>query len=205
MNLRTHSIIVVLLILLSGCFNIKQPQPEIDYYTLEYDPPAVNGAPTLPFVLKMEPFSTSPVYDSTKILYREKAYKRSEYAYHKWRAAPGDLVTALLARDFGATSLFKAIILSESVPAYSHVLTGKVEEFYQGSESDHWEAVLSVSITLSSFMAPDIHDAVLFQKRFTAREQCSQKSPESFVEAMSSAMKRLSGEIIQDIYERLKE
>jgi ABC-type uncharacterized transport system auxiliary subunit len=187
-----------------GCFNVKQPQPKIDYYTLEYDPPVVSESPALPFILKMEPFSTSPVYDSARILYREKAFKRSEYAYHKWRAAPGDLIAALLARDFAATSLFKAVIFSESVPAYSHVLTGKVDEFYQRSENDHWEAVLSISITLSSFMTHDIHDAVLFQKRFTVQEKCRQKTPGSFVEAMSRAMERLSGEIIREVYNSLK-
>ena len=204
MNPKIQIAIVVLLVLLTGCFNVKQPQPEIDYYTLEYDPPTASGAPTLPFILKMEPFSTSPVYDSTRILYREKAFKRSEYAYHKWRAAPGDLVATFLARDFAATSLFKAIIFSEAVPDYSHVLTGNVEEFYQRSENDHWEAVLSVNITLSGLMKHDIHDTVLFQKGFTVREECSQKTPESFVEAMSRAMKRLSGEMIQDVNDTLK-
>jgi len=205
MNPKTHIVIVVLLVLLTGCFPAKQPQPKIDYYTLEYDPPTAKDAPTLPFILKMEPFSTSLVYDSNRILYREKEFKRSEYAYHKWRAAPGDLIATFLARDFAATSQFKAVILSEAVPAFSHILTGKVDEFYQRSGTDHWEAVLSVNITLSNFMANDTHDIVIFQKRYTYHEKCGQKTPESFVEAMSRSVKKLSGEMIQDVYLSLKE
>jgi cholesterol transport system auxiliary component len=205
MNPRAHAVVIVLLVMLTGCLNIKQPPPKIDYYTLEYDPPIAKAVPTLPFILKMESFWTSPVYDSTRILYRDKEFKRSEYAYHRWRAVPGDLTATFLARDFAAAKLFKAIIQSETVPEYSHLLTGKVEEFYQRSGNNYWEAVLSVNITLSSFMAQDIHDLVLFQKRYTFREKCSQKTPEAFVEAMSRAMKRLSGEMIEDVYARLKE
>jgi cholesterol transport system auxiliary component len=205
MNPKIHVAAIIVFVLLAGCLNIKQPSPKVDYYTLEYELPAAKPSPSLPFILKIEPFATSPVYDSNRILYREKEFKRSEYAYHKWRAVPGDLTTAFLARDFAASSLFKAIIQSETVPEYSHLLTGKVEEFYQRSGNDHWEAVLSVNITLSSFMAQHIHDTVLLQKRYAFREKCSQKTPEAFVEAMSRAVQRLSGELIEDVYTKLKE
>jgi cholesterol transport system auxiliary component len=197
-------IIIILLVPLAGCLNIKQPSPKIDYYTLEYDPPVSKASPPLPFIIKMETFSTSPVYDSNRILYREREFKRSEYTYHKWRAVPGDLTSTFLARDFTASNLFKAIIHFETVPEYSHLLTGKVEEFYQQSEHDLWAAVMSVTITLSSLTAQDITDGVLFQKRYTLREPCRQKTPEAFVEAMSLAMQRLSGEMIRDVYARLK-
>ena len=205
MNPKAYAVIAVLLALLFGCLNIKQPSPKIDYYTLEYDPPAANASTTLPFIIKLETFSTSPVYDSNRILYREKEFKRSEYTYHKWRAVPGDLTATFLARDFAASNLFKAIIHSETVAEYSHLLTGNIEEFYQRSENDYWEAILSVSITLSSFTAQDLHDTVLFQKRYTLREKCTQKTPEAFVEAMSLAVKHLSGQMIEDVHARLKE
>ena len=65
--------------------------------------------------------------------------------------------------------------------------------------------MLTVNFTLSSFLAQHINDTVLFQKRYTFREKCGQKSPEAFVEAMSRAVQRMSGELIQDIYARLKE
>lgn len=195
---------LVLLVFFTGCISVKQPPPKIDYYTLEYAPPVVAKAHVLPYVLKLEPFATSPVYDSNKILYKDKAFKRSEYAYHKWRAVPGDLTAAFLARDFVAASLFKAVIFSEIVPRYSHVLTGKVEEFYQESAIDHWEAVLTVNVTLASVLADDAPNAILFQKRFTIREGYRLKTPEGFVEAMSHAMKRLSREVIDEVYQVLR-
>lgn len=201
---KTRIVALVLSVLLSGCLGVKQPSPKIDYYTLEYDPPLARHAPVLPYVLKMEPFVTSPGYDSNRILYKDKEFKRGEYAYHKWRAVPGDLTAAFLARDFVASSLFKAVILSEVVPRYTHVLTGKVEEFYQESTSDQWEAVLTVSVTLSSALAVNEHSAVLFQKRFHMKEGYREKTPEGFAAAMSHAMKRLSGQIIEEVYQALR-
>jgi cholesterol transport system auxiliary component len=196
--------LVVILMLLSGCLSLKQAEQPVEYYTLEYDPPDTPETSALPFIIKFEPFSTSPVYDSNRISYKEQKFKRREYAYHKWRAVPGEMVTAFLARDFARTSLFQAVVLSETVPGYSHLLSGQVEEFYQQSEHSPWEAVLSIHITLSSMMPNDIQNPTLFQKRYSCRERSIQQTPESFVEAMSRAMKQVSAEVIQDVYENLK-
>ena len=195
--------LLAILMLLSGCLSLKQAEQPVEYYTLEYDPPESRENSTLPFIIKFEPFSTSPVYDSNKISYKEQKFKRREYAYHKWQAVPGELVTAFLARDFSRTSLFQAVILSEPVPNYSHLLSGQVEEFYQQSEHSPWEAVLSIHITLSSMMPYDIQNPTLFQKRYACRKRCAQETPESFVEAMSRAMKQVSAEVIQDVYAKL--
>jgi ABC-type uncharacterized transport system auxiliary subunit len=195
--------LMVILMLLFGCFSLKQAEQPVEYYTLEYDPPDTRETSILPFIIKFEPFSTSPVYDSNRISYKEQKFKRREYAYHKWRAVPGELVTAFLARDFARSSLFRAIILSESVPEYSYLISGQVEEFYQQSENVPWDAVLSIHVTLSSMMPDDLQNPTLFQKRYSCRERCPQQTPEGFVEAMSHAMKKLSAEVIQDVYAML--
>ena len=203
MKFNIGVILTAAVMLLTGCLGIRQAQPPIEYYTPEYDPPNIGESAPLPLTLKIEPFVTSPVYDSTRIAYTSRNFKRNEYATHRWRAVPGELVGALLARDFAHASLFKAVVLSESVPACSHLLTGTVEEFYLRSDNDRREAVLSVSITLSSLMSKDVQDAVLFQKRYAYREICLQQTPEAFVEAMSRALRQLSAHSIPDVYQRL--
>ncbi|MEJ2098116.1 MAG: ABC-type transport auxiliary lipoprotein family protein [Deltaproteobacteria bacterium] len=193
----------IVAILLTGCISLHQTQPPVEFYTLEYDPPAFQETAPLPFIIKIEPFSTSPVYDSERMALKKQKFKRDEYVYHKWRALPGEMVAAFLARDFAESGRFQAVIASESVPTYSHLLAGHVEEFFKLQENGSCRAVLAVQITLSGLMHRNLQDAVLLQKRYARSEACPDSTPAAFVEAMSRAMQRVSGQIIQDVYTSL--
>jgi hypothetical protein len=76
------------LVLISGfaCSSFKQPAQQTDYYTLEYESPRVQGITPLPFVLKIERFSVSPLYNTVQIIYRDQAFRREAYPYENWRA-----------------------------------------------------------------------------------------------------------------------
>lgn len=205
MKLRLCAGLAAMLTILAGCFDIRQSPPSVEFYTLEYDPPNILEAAPLPFIIKIEPFSTSPVYDSNKISYKEQKFKASEYAYHKWRAVPGELASTFLARDFAHSALFHAIVAAEIVPVYSHLITGHVEEFYRLSKNGSCSAVLSITVTLSSLRYQNMQDAILLQKRYAYQENCPEQTPQGFVEAMSRAMQQLSGSIIDEVYRKLSD
>ncbi len=109
MNQIWKSLIIVLLILATlGCVGTRSSTRKIEYYTLEYPPPSREALNPLPLSLLIKRFRVDPLYNSTKIIYRDQKFKRAAYHYHKWRAHPGDLVSYLLARDMRAAGLFKA-------------------------------------------------------------------------------------------------
>ena len=132
-----------------GCSDIKQASLEIHYYTLEYEPLPPDSDLPLPYILKIDQFQTSPLYDSNRIVFKSDEYKRDEYVYHKWRSHPGDLTSFFLTRDFSESGIFKATLYTDSVLPHTHVVTGVVEEFYQQVNEHNAEAVLSVVITLA--------------------------------------------------------
>jgi len=192
-------------LLLGGCLNAKHPYNKIDYYTLEYDVPSISNLHTLPLVMQVERFQVAPVYNTSKIIYRQRPFTRDAYTYHMWRANPGDLVSYFLARDFQQSLVFKAVAARNTGLLSSHILRGTVDEFYEHDGKDYWEAVLAVSITLMVNNEPDISNRVLFQKSYSARKVCSQKSPRALAAAMSEAMANISEKIITDIYNFLAE
>jgi hypothetical protein len=51
---------------------------------------------------------------------------------------------------------------------------------------------------------PDTTKRILFQKSYGSKKACKHKNPKSLAEAMSRAMKEISGEIIRDIHSCLK-
>ena len=191
-------------ILFMGCLNLKHQRENIAFYTLEYNTRQIAKLETFPFVLRIERLSVAPPYNTNLIIYRDEAFKRDAYVYHKWRANPGDLVYHLLGRDIKQAGLFKAVLLQDSRFAASHILEGSVDEFFEWDTKESWQAVLSISITIVAEKEADVNKRVLFQKTYRTTKACEQKNPRALAEAMSLAMAQVSGEIIKDIYESLK-
>ena len=87
----------------------------------------------------------------------------------------------------------------------SFSIGGNLEIFLEDNSRRPWEAVLSMEIRLIDETEPDIGKSVLMQKMYTATEPCARDNPRATAEAMSRAVQRVSGEIVQDVYATLKE
>jgi len=195
----------VLFVLLScfACTSLKQPSQQTDYYTLEYESPQVQGITALPFVLRVERFSVSPLYNTLQIIYRDRSFRREAYPYEKWRANPGDLVTYYLSRDFKNLGLFKAVASYDSRVEPSLILEGSVDEFFEWDSEEGWKAVLTVSTVLLSHPEPDLSNRIIFQKTFHTVKPCKKRNVTSLSEAMSEAMAEVSAQVIRTIYQHL--
>ncbi|MBT8372402.1 MAG: membrane integrity-associated transporter subunit PqiC [Deltaproteobacteria bacterium] len=205
--LRDKKLLILMLgaiLPLTACLNLKQPKNRIDYYTLEYEPPSVKNQPTLPYVIKVDHFSVAPVYNSNRIIYRDKSYKRQAYNYHHWRVNPADFVTYFLSRDMKQSGLFQAVLPRDSRFPSFYLLEGVVDDFFELDRDNGWEAVLSVSIAFMNEVEPDISKKILLQKIYSTSKPCEQKNPRALARAMSQAMSEVSGKIIHDVYEVLK-
>jgi ABC-type uncharacterized transport system auxiliary subunit len=200
-------VLIMLALTLSGCVAaLKQPSPQIHYYTLEYGvQPPDESWPPLPAILRVERFSAAPAYMSNKIIYREQEFTRSAYVYHRWRASPADLATYFLVRDLQAGNLFAAVFPPGRGEPQTHVLQGVVDEFLEWDRNAGWEAHLALNITLLAAAEPDISQRVLFQKQFIASRPCAQKDPQGLARAMSEAMAQVSLDIRTAVYNALQE
>ena len=195
--------IICLALTLAACMDLKQPRNKIEYYTLEYDPPAPDHHPPLSAPIRVNQFSVSPIYNTNRIIYREGLFKREAYVYHKWRANPADVVTYLLRRDLQQSGLFKAVVSRESRLPSAYVLEGSVDEFLEWNKKTGWEAYLSLSVTLMQENEPDISKKILFQKTYFASKACREKNPGALAEAMSLAMSEISAQIMLDTYKTI--
>ena len=202
---KTSLFLMGVSILLSGCVNLKHPVNKIDYYTLESTPPKLSGLKPLSHVIKLVHFTALPTYNTRRIIYRDRSFKRDSYVYSRWRANPGALVTHILNRDIRHSHLFKAILTSDSRFASSYILEGTVDEFFEWDMKETWKAVLSLSITLMDETKIDTREKILFQNTYREETLCKRKNPRALAEAMSLAMSEISGQIIKDVYECLKD
>lgn len=194
-------------LLIGGCVNFGEQikAEKTTFYTLEYDPPAPSHLQPLSAALRVKRFSVAPTYDTNRIIYREGAFKRDAYVYHKWRDNPGGLVSHFLSRDMRESGLFEAVLLHDSRVPASHILEGRVDEFFEWDAKDGWEAILSVSIVLAAVEEMEVGKMTLLQKSYHRREPCRGKTPKALAEAMSHAMTEVSAEITKEIYSFLKQ
>ena len=188
---------------LSACLDFKQPRNKIEYYSLEYDPPRMGDRQSVSHVIKVELFSVSPIYNTRKIIYRDDAYKRAAYDYHKWQANPAEFVTYFLARDMRQSGLFKAVVTRNNRFPHAYVLGGSVDEFLESDMQAGCQADLSLNIVLMNEHETDVSKKIIFQKSYHIRKPCRQKNPRALAEAMSTAMAEASTQIIDAVYNRL--
>lgn len=194
---------LLLVLLTTSCTTLKQPSLKVDHYVLEYPTPGPRGLPALPVILKVQRFSVAPAYDTSRIVYRDRSFKRETYTYHRWRSHPADLVTDYLTRDLRDSSLFSAVVREGSTVSPTHVLEGSLDEFFELNAPDGWKAILTVGVTLIKAREPDTPKRVLFQQTFRAVQPYQDKTPKGLAEAMSEAMARVSAEATMALYQHL--
>jgi len=195
---------LISLILVAGCIG-RRPPPFIEQYTLEYPPPRIEGVERLDVAIVVERFSVDQVFNSTDMVYRPTEFKRDVYTYHRWRANPADLVTDYLVRDLQDSCLFWSVFSYRDARQARFHLEGGVEEFLDSGENAGRKAVLVLQVTLLDTAESDITKRVIFQRKYRHEETVSQEGPKGFVRAMSEAMKKVSGNILRDVYVSLRE
>ncbi|MBN2420069.1 MAG: membrane integrity-associated transporter subunit PqiC [Deltaproteobacteria bacterium] len=207
-TMKNILLIITIFISLSlmSCMNLKQPNPEIAYYTLEYNSPVFSGKERLPHFIKVEPFKVSPVYNTTHIIYQERPFKRNSYTYHRWSVNPADIITYLVGRDLKNSGLFKGIILpGERSREYTFRLGAMVDEFYELDGEEEWSGVLSLSITLAPEGKAKKAGMDIFQKSYSVTEKLDKKNPASLAQALSRGMEKISLQIGEDLYAFIKD
>ncbi len=195
--------VILPVFLIVGCVGTKTSKEVIKYYTLEYDPPKATVQSRLPAVIRVPRFQVDPLYNSHRMIYTDQAFQRNAYNYHYWRANPGDLIAALMARDLRQSSIVSAVSVYDGSIQASHAIEGVVEEFYEKDTKTGWYAVLSVNITLIKVKAVDISQRILFQKRYHVQKKSLKKNPQALAQAMSRAMAEISALVIKDIRQAL--
>ncbi len=204
MLIKKYSIAILFIfpfLTFASCMNLKQPNPEIEYYSLEYNSPDFPGKERLPYFIKVEPFKVSPVYNTTHIIYQESAYKRDSYTYHRWAVNPADIVTYMFGRDLKNSGLFKGVMLpGERSREYTFRLGGMVDEFYELDGDKDWSGVLSLSISLIPEGKAKKAGMDVFQRSYSVSEKCEKKNPASLAQALSRAMEKISRQITGDLH-----
>ncbi len=191
---------ILCLALIAGCFGRTKPPYVIDQYTLDYVSETAAGGPA-PFdeLIRVERFSVAPAYNTTAMVIKTRPYRYDTYNYSRWRVNPADMVSGFVLRDLTGAGLFKGTYSSYDSDLSRYILDGHVEEFCESTESSPDRALLSLRLTLLDTAQKNPVEQVVFQKQYTHSVPIEDSSPDGLAAGLSEAMKKLSGQIINDI------
>ncbi|MCX5895855.1 MAG: ABC-type transport auxiliary lipoprotein family protein [Proteobacteria bacterium] len=198
---RMHpALMFILVLLLSGCIGGGSRTRMVKKYTLEYSSPVVQGLSLATGTIRVERFTVAQNYNSTAMVYSPEAFKRQEYQHSRWRVNPGDMVTDYVLRDLRSQGLFNAVFSYRDTEDARYILEGEVDEFLEIDEKEGGKAVLGITITLLDMSQKEITKRIIFQNNYRFNEVIEEQTTLGLVRGMSSAMEKLSKQLIQDLY-----
>jgi cholesterol transport system auxiliary component len=189
---------------LVACSLGGKPAVMVEQYALEYPPSAIKNLSPIDTVVRLDRFSVAQIFNQGKMVYRQKPTHYNDYAYHRWRANPGDMVGDSLLRDLRAAGIFKSVLSYRDMENSPLILKGSVGEFYESDEKDDRKAILSVYITLMDTTQKELTKQIIFQKDYHYQKPVPEQTVQGFAQAMSRAAEKFSGQVITDIYEAIK-
>lgn len=175
------------------------PNMTVYQWTLEYPPPRTAEAAPLPAVLKLARFTANQAYMDADMIYSQDALQRKSYVYNRWRVSPADLVGDILLRDFRRARIFRAVFSHRQRGKARFRLEGAVQRFLEDDQGPRRLAVLRVNLTLLDYKYKDILKRVVFQKDYQAQAAMPTKNAAGLAQAMSRAMREISGKILADV------
>lgn len=194
--MKTIKILMLLLavLLVTGCFGGTTVPATYTYYALEYPSPPAESKASYDAVVRAERFTSAPEFIGRDMIFRSQPFVRDSYRYHRWTSAPADMVQGLLLRDLRQAGIFRAVLTPDDIGEARYVLYGHVEEFLQREEKN---ASLIVNLTLMDSKGPG---DVLMQKTYRISEPLASRGPQEAAKGMSTAMARLSAAFLQDLH-----
>ncbi|MCX5857385.1 MAG: ABC-type transport auxiliary lipoprotein family protein [Deltaproteobacteria bacterium] len=193
---------------LMACTFGGKPSVMVEQYALEYPSPSIQNIVRIDQVIRIERFSVAKIFNNVNMIYRQKPHSYNDYEYHRWyhrwRANPGDMVGDGLLRDLRATGIFKSVFSYRDMENPDLLLKGGVGEFYESDEKEGRKAMLSVNITLMDRTQKALAKQIIFQKNYRYEEPIPEETVQSFAQGMSRAVEKLSGQVMADVYEAVK-
>jgi len=187
-------------LLFVGCVGNGPSHVPVKQYTVEYPYPRFENMARIEQVIRVERFTSAQAFHNNEMLYRLKPYTRSAYTYQRWNIIPSDMMTELLLRDIRSAGIFGAVLSHREGGDARFLLEGQIEEFMEIDEGEKTWASLIVHVTFSDLSGKTPEKRIVFQNTYKFAEPFKERRPDELARAMSSAMEKLSKELIPGIH-----
>jgi ABC-type uncharacterized transport system auxiliary subunit len=193
-------VLVLFLLLFTGCVNIPQQQIKIDHYPIQPYGEFARADTTLDISLKINRFTVDSAYRGFRMVYLNEMNELSYYYYHRWMTSPEWMLADALAVNFRNWGLIGGGLFQEDYSVLpTHELSGRLNKLYAINVKDEYQAILRITITLSRIEQPSFEGNLLFQKQYSYNIAREDASVVSYIAAVDSAAGLWLGDLRRDL------
>lgn len=192
--------ILLPLLLLTGCLSIPRENLEIvrySFHPMELEEPEESSFDGALMVL---PFQANATQRGDRMVYRDEDHERATYFYHRWIAAPQQLLADLITEDMIQSGLFEGGVYQMTTGLTpTHELQGRLVEMYADNREGKEAAVLEVMINVFRIDPVSFNKLLVEQKPYRYRVERNDGTVDSYIPAITEAMSRLLSELRTDM------
>ena len=171
--------------------------PETHYYLIDYpiEPSQENAQPIYNVILGVARFKADPLYDQTKLVYREAPYE-GKY-YHRWITTPAEMVTDKVIEQLSHSDLFRNVLSFPRFTQVDFVLTGKIKAIEEWDQGNQWFARVRIRFELLDKTGSKL----IWQTDIEKQNLVGKKTPADVVKCINNSVQQC----VVDLQQKLKE
>lgn len=200
----------IVLLILSGCINIRTEYPTINYYRLNQEPLNISNLEKVSGALLIRHFSSSIDLETERLLAVWNDNRLQRYYYHRWNADCSALVTDYILERYNKLDAFTNGVVKESsfiIPDY--ILEGQIVEFlaynHRNNLPDSNYVVVTVHASLLKKEEMIIENRLILNKTYTETVSRARNNVETIPPAFSKAVAIISDRLLTDISETINQ
>ena len=171
--------------------------PEMRYYLIDYpvEIKSESSAPKHNTIIGVNRFKVQPLYDETRLVYRDSPYEGKYYNYHSWITNPAEMITNKVVEHLNASGLFENVIELPKFSAVDYTLNGTIQALEEWDEGNQWYARVKVAVELFDMKK----EKIVWQKTLERKNLVSAKTPFDVVKGLNICVQQCIDEIQQGL------
>jgi ABC-type uncharacterized transport system auxiliary subunit len=154
-------------------------------------------------VLRVERFRVSRLFERKGFVYRTGGDRFENDFYNEFFAPPGVLLREAVGMWLGDSALFSNVIGGTDSTRADWLLEARVNQLYGDlRDARAPQAVMEIHFTLLDARSPTL--TAVFTKRYSARVDAADRSPEAILAAWNSSLVQILSQLEADLAERLQ-
>jgi len=167
--------------------------PEMHFYLIDYpvEMKRSSAETTQGMVLGVNRFKVQPLYDETRLVYRDSPYEGKYYHYHCWVAHPADMVTDKAVEHLAASGAFASVLELPQLLRVDYALNGTLLALEEWDEADQWYARVKLAVELIDMKT----ETIIWQKTLERKNPVGKKTPLDVVKGLNLGIQQCFDEV----------
>jgi uncharacterized lipoprotein YmbA len=194
----SRSVVLALLVALSGCIEITKSYPEKQFYAFETARQGAKSSLVPGTILRVRPFPAAPKFEGRELVYRTGEFQYESDFYNEWLVAPNAILTQQVQNWLAASGLFQYVLDGSSMLDETHVLEGSITALY-GDYRDKTSPKAVMELRVRLIHESGNHSDIVLQQDYRQAVTVADESPGTLVKGWNDELQQILTALEEDL------